>query len=82
MTEERRVEPGQIVQNHLKFIGVDIVAIEPFSFMAAAREIEALSGRLRHGARKISSHDCFINADGGRTVHFEEEGSIEFLASF
>ena len=35
MTEERRIEPGKIVQNRLKFMRVDIVAVEPFLFMAA-----------------------------------------------
>jgi hypothetical protein len=60
VTEEGRVEPGKITQNGPKFCRVDIVAVEPFLFMAAAPEIEALSGRLRHRARRISSQACFI----------------------
>ena len=48
MTEERCVEPGKIVKNRLEFCRVDIVAVEPFLFVAAAPVIEALSGKLRH----------------------------------
>ena len=54
MTEEGGVEPGKIVQNLLKLMRVDIVAVEPFLFMAASPEIVALSGRLGHRARRIS----------------------------
>ena len=53
VTEERRVEPGKIAQNRLEFCRVDIVAVEPFVFMAALPEIEALSGRLGHRARGL-----------------------------
>ena len=65
VTEERGVEPGKIAQNRPKFSRVDIVAVEPFLFMAAAPEIEALSGRLRHRARRISRHACFYSANRG-----------------
>ena len=60
VTEERRIEPGKIVQNRLKFMRVDIVAVEPFLLMAAVLEIEALSGRFGHRARRISSRAWFI----------------------
>jgi hypothetical protein len=69
VTEERRVEPGKIAQNRLKFCRVDIVAVEPFLFMAALLEIEALSGRLGHQTRRITraviarrAHDCWLCA--------------------
>jgi hypothetical protein len=82
VTEERRVEPGKIAQNRLKFCRVDIVAVEPFLFMAALFEIEALSGRLGHRIGRGSSqargyganaHDCWL---------LDISDSSEFQVSF
>jgi hypothetical protein len=53
VTEERRVEPGKIAQNRPQFCRIDIVAVEPFRFMAPALEIEALSSSLRHRFREF-----------------------------
>ena len=70
MTEERCVEPGKIAKNRLKFCRVDIVAVKPFLFVAAVPEIEALSGRLGHRARRIQVTPVVISGNRRNTVGF------------